>query len=387
MLVFMLLSARSLAADVSIDSKATVDVSDALATDGSNALEEADATVTGNPMSHLAENWPEDLVIVPIPSRSPQLGWSLAAMAGYFMNLDKQAKVPKPSIVGLYGMYTQNDSYAAGAFSKFHLLDDRLRMKIAALYVDVNYRFYGIGNDEATSDRSVQIEQTMPIFHASATWRIWGRLFAGLGFFGGSSKTRVPLPDLEGPFDDLAFDLDMAALEFPLQYDSRDHQQYPRSGWLVDGKVFLYREGIGSDFNAESYMVTANHYRPMRERDVLALRLYTRTTSGDVPFFLLSTFGGRKDLRGYVGGQYRDNAMYALQAEYRWQFADRWIATGFAGFGEVAEDFSQIGENFLPAAGIGLRFVISEKHRVSLAADIATGKEGTEFYFGVGEAF
>ena len=79
--------------------------------------------------------------------------------------------------------------------------------------------------------------------------------------------------------------------------------------------------------------------------------------------------------------------MYALQAEYRREFADRWIATGFAGFGEVAEDFSQMGENFLPAAGVGLRFVISEKHRVSLAADIATGKEGTEFYFGVGEAF
>jgi len=388
MLILAMIGPPSLAADASNQGEATIDVSDdALATDSSNALEEVDATVTGNPMLQLAENWPEDLVIVPIPSRSPQLGWSLAAMAGYFMNLDKQAQAPKPSIVGLYGMYTQNDSYAAGAFSNLHLLDDRLRIKIAALYVDVNYRFYGIGNDEATSDRSVQIEQTMPIFHASATWRVWDRLFAGLGFFGGKAETRIPLPDFEGPFDDLAFDLDMAALEFPLQYDSRDHQQFPRSGWLVDGKVFLYREDIGSDFNAESYMLTANHYRPMREQDVLALRLYTRTTSGDMPFFLLSTFGGRKDLRGYIGGQYRDNAMYSLQAEYRWKFADRWIATGFAGFGEVAEDFSQIGENFLPAAGIGLRFVISEKHRVSLAADIATGKEGTEFYFGVGEAF
>jgi outer membrane translocation and assembly module TamA len=79
--------------------------------------------------------------------------------------------------------------------------------------------------------------------------------------------------------------------------------------------------------------------------------------------------------------------MYALQGEYRWQFADRWIATGFAGFGEVAEYFSEIGENFLPVAGVGLRFVVSEKHRVSLSADIATGKEGTELYFGVGEAF
>ena len=46
-----------------------------------------------------------------------------------------------------------------------------------------------------------------------------------------------------------------------------------------------------------------------------------------------------------------------------------------------------MGENFLPAAGVGVRFVISRKHNVGLAADIATGIDGTEFYFGVGQAF
>ena len=79
--------------------------------------------------------------------------------------------------------------------------------------------------------------------------------------------------------------------------------------------------------------------------------------------------------------------MYALQSEYRWQVNDKWILTGFAGFGEVASSLSDFGEDLLPAAGIGTRFVISKKHRVSLSADVAVGDDGTEFYFGVGEAF
>jgi hypothetical protein len=122
----------------------------------------------------------------------------------------------------------------------------------------------------------------------------------------------------------------------------------------------------------------------MREQDTLAFRAYTRSTGGDAPFFLLSTFGGSTDLRGYPAGRYRDRMMYALQSEYRWQFSDSWI---FTGFGEVAENFGDFGENFLPAAGIGARFVLSKKHRVSLSADIAVGNDGTEYYFGVGEAF
>ena len=56
-------------------------------------------------------------------------------------------------------------------------------------------------------------------------------------------------------------------------------------------------------------------------------------------------------------------------------------------FGEVAGDVSEFGRNFLPAAGLGARFVVSQKHRVSLSFDVARGKDGTEYYFGVGEAF
>jgi outer membrane translocation and assembly module TamA len=149
----------------------------------------------------------------------------------------------------------------------------------------------------------------------------------------------------------------------------------------------IYRESIGSDVETEVLAISANHYIPMRKRDVLALRAYTRATGKDAPFFLLSGFGGRTDLRGYESGRYRDRMMYAVQGEYRWQPHDRWIFTGFAGVGEVAPSYSEFFKNILPAAGIGTRFVLSAKHKVNLALDVAVGKHGTEFYFGVGEVF
>ena len=91
----------------------------------------------------------------------------------------------------------------------------------------------------------------------------------------------------------------------PIQIDSRDHEQFPRNGWFVKAQTVLYRESEGGDFDAETYKISANHYFPVRETDVLATRLMVKSASDDVPFFLLSTFGGTTDLRGYPSGRYR----------------------------------------------------------------------------------
>ena len=355
---------------------------------GDGGLDLKDADFVGNPLKKLAERWPEDLVIAPIPGRSPQLGWKLTLAGGYFLESRDEDSEVAPSLLGGFAMIAENGSYAYGGGANLHLMDDRLRIKAGAGYMDVRYRFYGIGNDDGESGIGVDILQEVPMYFASASWRVWNKLYVGLGYLGGEVDTRLrfALPD-PPPFFDPSLKLDIGAYAIPIEFDTRDHEQFPRNGWFVSGRAMFYRESAGGDFDAETYKVSVNHYRPMREQDVLAFRATVRSTGGDAPFFLLSTFGGSTDLRGYPSGRYRDRMMYALQSEYRWQFNDRWIFTGFAGFGEVADNFGDFGENFLPAAGIGTRFVLSKKHRISLSADIAVGKDGTEFYFGVGEAF
>ena len=344
--------------------------------------------VDAGPLKRFAEKWPDDLVIAPVPGRSPQVGWSLALGGGlFFGGKGGESRVP-PSILGGFAWYAENGSYAYGLGGKLNLLDDDLRVKFGAGYMDVRYRFYGIGREQNDQNIYLDILQEAPVYFTSASYRIWRSLYAGLGYTGGEVDSR-PRIVTDGPtsFIDPTLTLDIGALTIPIQWDTRDHEQFPRDGWLMTARTMLYRKDLGGSFDAETYMLSANHYRPVRDRDVLAFRGYFRTTGGDAPFFLLSTFGGKSDLRGYPSGRYRDKSMYALQGEYRWQATDRWIFTGFAGFGEVAPSFGDFGEDPLPAAGIGLRFVVSEKHRVALSADIAVGDDGAEFYFGVGEAF
>lgn len=346
------------------------------------------ADVIANPLKRLVKNWPEDLVIAPIPGRSPQFGWQLTLAGGYFLESKAEDSDAPASILGGFVMATENGSHAYGVGGNFHLLDDKLRVNAGAGYGDIRYRLYGIGNEAGDRGFGLNVVQDGPVYSASAKWRVWRKLYVGLGYLGGEidTRARIALPDNVTNFDPfLTFNL--GAYTIPIEYDSRDHEQFPTSGWLMKAKARFFRDSIGSDFDAETFELAVNHYRPAHNNNVLALRSYIRSTSGDAPFFLLSTFGGKTDLRGYESGRYRDKMMYALQSEYRWQVNDSWILTGFAGFGEVAEDVSDFGNNFLPAAGLGMRYVISKKHRVGLSVDIAVGDNGTEFYFGVGEAF
>jgi hypothetical protein len=361
------------------------------------SVSDEQAEFVGNPANSMFGWWPEDLVLVPIPGRTPEFGWSLAAVGGYFLDLDKSHPETPSSIIGAFGWYAENKSWAGGVASKLNVLDDKIRINLAAAYADVNYRFYGVGNDAGDNGLSVRIDQEVPIYFGAVKYEFFPKTYLGIGLLSSKVTTSLTLdfippeffppgalpPDFEG------FEVERrnAAIGVPLEIDTRDNEQFPREGWHVTARTMFYREFVGSDVETETVTVAVNHYRPMRERDVLAMRITTRATGDDAPFYLLSTFGGRTDLRGYESGRYRDRMMYAAQAEYRWQPRDRWLFTGFAGVGEVAPSYSQFFSNFLPAAGIGARFVLSPKHKLNLALDVAVGKHGAEFYFGVGEAF
>jgi hypothetical protein len=347
-----------------------------------------DAGKSGGFLRSMASNWPEDLIIAPVPSYSPQLGWNLTLAGGYFLTPESDDPDAPSSIIGGFVMGAENGSNVYGAGFKLHLFDDRLRFQAGAMEMDVRYRFYGIGNDEGKLGISLDLLQDGPLYFATGSWRVWKKLYVGLGFLQGdvNTRARIDFPD-PPPFFDPTLRLKLGAFVVPVEIDSRDHQHFPRNGWRVSAKGRFYRKSFSGDFDAETFEFATNHYLPMRDRDVLATRFVVKSASDGTPFFLLSSFGGSTDLRGYPSGRYRDRWMYAMQTEYRWQYSDRWVFTGFVGFGEVAEQFGDFGRNLLPAAGVGGRFMLSTKHKVGLSADVAVGDDGAEFYFGIGEAF
>ncbi|HSN70295.1 MAG TPA: hypothetical protein VLT59_02250, partial [Steroidobacteraceae bacterium] len=108
--------------------------------------------------------------------------------------------------------------------------------------------------------------------------------------------------------------------------------------------------------------------------------------AGSAPFFLYPAFGSQSDLRGYETGTYRDRFLLAVQAEYRHRFTSRIGGVVFAGIGTVASEFANWGPS-LPSVGVGVRYVLAEKSDLSLRVDIAAGRDDTQFYVSMGEAF
>jgi len=108
------------------------------------------------------------------------------------------------------------------------------------------------------------------------------------------------------------------------------------------------------------------------------------------PFDLMPQLGGDVLLRGYFAGRYRDRQLLALQGEYRTPVWWRLGLVGFAGIGQVADNWGALGlGHFHPSAGVGARFQLSRTEGLNIRADYGWGFDAgtTGFYLSVGEAF
>lgn len=335
-----------------------------------------------------------ELVIAPLPSRSPLLGWTLSAPAMYVWSPAGSNPANQPWITGVVGFYAENDSYGAGLFHSMSTGGDVWRFKGAAFLAELNYDYYGIGGNG--DNPAIPLKQPVDMLLAEALRETIPDLYVGLKFVYSESEaslqkdidcgeTVTPLL-CEAIKDQFPFEFSLASLAPRVQYDTRDNQFSPRSGWLAEGTAAFGREAWGSDDDYERYEVQANYYRPAGDKAVIATRLASQYASKESPFFVYPAFGADNNLRGYQTGTYRDQFLIAAQAEYRYRINDRWGAVVFAGVGSVDEDLLGWGET-LPSAGFGVRYIVAPKNNVGLLLDVAWGKDDSQFYVGVGEAF
>lgn len=332
-------------------------------------------------------NW--EPVVAPLPSRNSAFGWMLSVPAMLMYKPSFSDPDDQVWITGVFGFYAENDSWGAGFMQRSSFGGDKYRLKGGLFHSDVNYKYYGIGGEG--SDRYIVVDQDMDLFFAEGLLRIAPDLYIGLKAIYGNTGLgpRIPedseLPPILDP-DRLKFDLTLSTLAPRLQYDTRDFEFYPTSGWFVDGTASISREAIGADRDYERYELSGNYYFPIGNQGVLASRLASQYVSSDAPFFLYPAFGREADLRGYQMGSYRDRFLIAGQTEYRHRFTERIGAVGFVGLGSVSPDF--LGwEKSLWSVGLGARWVIAPKNNIALRVDVARGRDETIYYVGVGEAF
>ena len=328
-------------------------------------------------------------LIAPIPSFSPTFGWTLAVPVARLYR-PKTADPDSPAwMTGIGGFAAENGSWGAGLFHRMNLQNDKWRILAGLAYSDLVYNYYGIGNIGGDRKRYLEIYQDFTAGLVEGLYALKPGLFVGLRVFG----TQTTVHDIRLGTDDANFldpvkglQMNIITLDPKIVYDTRDNEFYPHSGTLAKFQVDLSRKSLGSDFDYSLYKLEWNHYRSLADNQVLAIRVAGKYAAGKAPFFLLPAMGQGGDLRGYETGVYRDRLLMATQAEYRLRLTDRFGVVAFAGIGTVGPGFEELDET-LPSYGGGIRWVLAKENDISLRVDIGWGKDNSEVYVGVGEAF
>ena len=322
----------------------------------------------------------EDWVVAPIPISNPTIGTGLAVVAMPFYHLGEGSPL---SNTMLATGYTSSGSWGVAAAQSTRLRGDRMRIDGMLAYGELHYRFYGIGDAAGEGGSSVPIVQKAALFAPELLFHAGARTFLGLRYRGLRVETA---PEAANPLID-SITITSSGFGPRATLDTRDNDMSPSSGTLLDLRANFADDAFGSDFNYETWELSGNYYRRAGP-GVMALRAYACHASDRTPLFDLCLFGSGSDLRGYEVGRYRDHAMFAAQAEYRFPLGGRWGGVVFGGWGKVAPSFGEMDEQLdLPSIGAGLRWLAAEKARVNLSIDVARARDSTSLYVYVKESF
>jgi hypothetical protein len=296
----------------------------------------------------------------------------------------KYKKLAPPSISGIFGAKTENGTWAAGGGHFGSWKNDKIRYLGGVGLMSVNLTFYGKSEDSILKDG---------VDYNLEGWGILQELLfrmADSDVFLGAKLTYF---DTESTFDlsNIPIEVEQWEVNFRnvglgvvVEYDSRDNIFAPNHGVNLDISAMFYNgEGVLDD-NTREYQITQainRWYYPVLSNLIMGWRVQADLSSGLVPFYALPSI----DLRGIPYNRYQGNHVLETELEARYQFTDRWGVIPFVGVGATANELNEFGSGTPRwAGGVGIRYTIARKMRLTYGLDIARGPEDWAIYFQVG---
>jgi len=292
------------------------------------------------------------------------------------------------------------DFFAAGTLKKQFIFEQNYTVfSRGEKYMFIGYStfqkypqyYYGVGNDLPASNKE-EVDYSQLKLDQLALRNVYKKIYVGAGFrFStiynvSSSPTGVLLEkNTVGANGSL-----VSGLQFAFSSDNRNSIYNASTGHLVRIKTALYRPAFGSRYNFSSLEIDLRKFiKPFAGRkDVLAVQFYGFFSFGNVPWSEMGALGSDMIMRGYYSGRYRDKEYAAIQAEYRLNISPFLGFTFFAGTGEVSQAMKNFSwDGLKPNAGVGYRLSLDRQERINLRIDLGYGKNISNVYVTVTEAF
>jgi outer membrane protein assembly factor BamA len=319
------------------------------------------------------------IVAAPIPFESPAIGSGLALGGAYLFRNDT---LSDSSSLGFGGFKTSNDSQAFGVGLNLAWDEDRWTVRFLAADASLNYDLFVLGQplpvSQSLTGGSLQVKH-----RAAGNWSLGGSV--DYGTYTLRSRLASALPSIF----DRDRNLEIARVSILTEYDTRDDSIFPTQGAFFSARL-TRGEIVGLDRSGYTKaVVSMSGYRTLWQDSVFALHAVACETGDAAPFFDSCSLGASDNFRGFVSTEFIDTGLASLQAEFRGRLTGRLGYVIFAGAGAVGDGFANaLGQDFLTAGGVGLRYRLSKSFPVDYAIDYAANERGENLlYVSVGQRF
>ncbi len=331
----------------------------------------------------------------PFAKYAPETGFAGGAVGLYYFRPGGDTgSAARPSSVSGGVTYTQKKQISTGVDYDFYFGGGLYHWSGGFDYKKIPFDFYGVGNGSPKDP----VDNYTPLWRGGDAefTRNLARTDEGEGLNAGIAAEirddRILASDPGGSIAAGSVPGSRGGLSsgagFVAMYDTRDNIFSSRTGEYVKLKAMLYGHASGSSFNFNRYDLDARKFFPVFGSHTVALQGLVELVRGVEPFYTMAELGGDVNTRGYFQGRFRDNDMAVVQAEYRLPLFWRFAFATFVSAGEVAgtlDRFTTPGIKY--SAGAGIRFIVVEDERLGVRLDFGSGRDSSELYFSILEAF
>ena len=327
---------------------------------------------------------------IPIIITEPAVGYGGGLAVAFFsQSLGEKAAAGQqfspPLIAAAAAFYTSDGSAGGGAFLFYPFRHDQFRYLGALGGASLNLDFYGFDPEGplAVNPAGYVLDPRFVVQRMQARIKRTP-VFAGLHYLYMHTKTAFDATPPAGvPERDLK--LSLGGLGTSLEYDTRDNLLDAKRGMDITASGTWYQNAFGSDLAFERYQLQGLFYWQPESRWGYGLRVDSRFSSDDAPFFMKPFLS----MRGIASGQYSNNVTLLGEGELRYSIDPRWTILGFGGAGRVGETLGELGgEPTVGAGGLGFRYLLARKLGLGTGVDFALGKGGEfAFYIQTGSAW
>lgn len=326
---------------------------------------------------------------LPVVYYTPETRWAFGAVGFFSFRFKNQSLKARNSQFQLGGAYTQEKQSLFYLPFQLYYKNDEYYTFGELGYYKYTYNFWGVG-DETKAIAEENYEVDYPRLRLNFTKLFKKNFYAGFRYWFdnyevGKVKDNGILDQNKGIGAEGGI---ISSLGLIGIYDSRDNYNFPSKGEYIELVITQNSEYFGSPFEFTRLSLDYVKYLNVYRKHILALNAYVVNMYGNPPFNELALLGGRRKMRGYYEGRFRDKNLIVLQTEYRMPLFWRVGAVVFGGVANVADDFGNFNiSTFKANYGGGIRFALDQDDKVNIRLDYGIGKGTSGFYLTIGEAF